>query len=197
MDRQALRKRAPIPAAPPPPVTTSDLELFRVLAKRRGQPVESEITGASMGLAIPSGSRIRIVHHEGLRWREGQVIAFLAGSRVMVHRVTHVGKRGRARSFLITQGDGNWLCDPPVELGTIAGLVEEFSVNGQWEKVEPARLSLFRRAVSFPSVALLRVALEWNPAFAARIARGMSHARMSARGIWMKLRQCLVPDVRP
>jgi hypothetical protein len=196
MDREALQKRAPTPDAPPPAVTTGDIELFRVLAKRSGQPVESELRGASMGLAIPNGARIRIAHREGSPWREGQVVAFLAGSRVMVHRVMHIGKRGPARGFLITQGDGNWLCDPPVGLETIAGRVEEFRAGGKWQAVGPARISLLRRSVSFASLALLRTALEWNPALAVRIARGMTHARMGVRGLWMKLRQSLVSDVR-
>jgi hypothetical protein len=195
MNREAPRQRAALPNAPRP-VTSGDLDLFRVLVKRSGQPVESELRGTSMGLTIPSGSPIRIVHVEEGAWRPGQVIAFLAGSRVVVHRVIHVGKRGRARMFLITQGDGNWMCDPPVGLDTIAGLVEEFCIDGKWQAVGPARISLVRRVVSFPSLALLRVALEWNPSFAVRIARGMSYARMGARGIWMKLRQCLVSDVR-
>ena len=196
MDRETLHHRAALPDAPPPLVTRADVELFRVLARRSGQPVESELRGTSMGLAIPSGSLIRIVSSEGVAWRAGQVVAFLAGSRVMVHRVIHVGRRGRARMFLITQGDGNWICDPPVDLETIAGLVEEFCVDGKWQAVAPARTSLIRRALSIPPLALLRVALEWNPSLAVWIARGMTHARMGARGIWMKLRQCLVTDVR-
>jgi hypothetical protein len=196
MDREALRKRAPMPDALPPSVTPGDLELFRVLAKRSGQPVESELRGASMGLAIPNGSRIRIVHSEGVTWRKDQVVAFLAGSRIMVHRVMYVGRRGRARRFLITLGDGNWICDPPVGLETIAGRVEEFRVDDQWQGVGPARVSFIRRSVSFASLALLRTALEWNPSFAVWIARGMTHTRMKLGGIWMKLRQCLASDVR-
>lgn len=196
MDREAAQPCAALPDGPPPSVTTSDLELFRVLAERSGQPVESELRGESMGLAIPNGSRIRIVYSEGVTWRKGQVVAFLAGSRVMVHRVLHVGRRGRARRFLITQGDGNWICDPPVGLETIAGRVEEFSVDGQWRGVGPARISLMRRSVSLASLALLRTALEWNPSVAVRVARGMSYVRMTPRTIWMKLRKFLASDVR-
>ena len=85
------------PVAPPPSVTSGDIDLFRVLAERSGEPVESQLQGASMGLAIPDGARIRIAHNDRDPWREGQVIAFLAGSRVMVHRVRHVGRRGPAR----------------------------------------------------------------------------------------------------
>jgi len=197
MDQEAARPRAALPNGPPPSVTAGDLELFRVLAKRSGQPVESELRGASMGLAIPDGSRIRIVYSEGSTWRKGEVVAFLAGSRVMVHRVMHVGRRGPARRFLITQGDGNWICDPPVALDTIAGRVEEFRVDDRWQGVGPARTSLVRRSVSLASLVLLRTALEWNPSFAIRIARGMTHARMKARGLWMTLRQCLASNVRP
>jgi hypothetical protein len=196
MDQEAARPRAALPNEPPPSVTTGDLELFRVLAKRSGQPVESELRGASMGLAIPDGSRIRIVYSEGATWREGEVVAFLAGSRVMVHRVIHVGRRGPARRFLITQGDGNWICDPPVRIDTIAGRVEEFRLDNEWQDVGPARISLVRRSVSLASLALLRTALEWNPSVAIRIARGMTHARMKSRAIWMTLRQYLASDVR-
>ena len=114
----------------------------------------------------------------------------------MVHRVMYVGRRGPARRFLITLGDGNWICDPPVGLETIAGRVEEFRVDDQWQGVGPARISFIRRSVSLASLALLRTALEWNPSFAVWIARGMTHARMEVRGIWMKLRQCLPSDVR-
>jgi len=196
MVREVLRKRAPSLVAPPPSVTSGDIDLFRVLAERSGEPVESQLQGASMGLAIPDGARIRIAHNDRDPWREGQVIAFLAGSRVMVHRVRHVGRRGPARRFLITHGDGNWICDPPVALETIAGRVEEFRMDCTWQAVEPARMSMLRRSVSLASLVLLRSALEWNPALAVRIARGMTHARMGARGIWMKLRQSLVTDVR-
>lgn len=196
MDREALPKRAPMPDALPPTVTTGDLELFRVLTKRSGQPVESELRGGSMGLAIPDGSRIRIVYSEGFAWRKGQVVVFLAGSRVMVHRVMYVGRPGRARRFLITHGDGNWICDPPVTLETIAGRVEEFRVDGQWRAVGPPRISLVRRSVSLASLAVLRTALEWNPSLAVQIARGMSYGRMGARGIWMKLRRCVTSDAR-
>lgn len=195
MAGEAPRQRTALPGATPP-VTSGDVDLFRVLVKRSGEPVESELRGTSMGLAIPGGSRIRIVHTEGDACRPGQVVAFLGGSRVMVHRVIHVGRRGRARMFLITQGDGNWMCDPPVALDTIAGRVDEYCVNGQWQAVGPSRASLLRRAVSLPSRALLRVALEFSPSFAVRMARGMSHARMGARGILMKLRQSLTSDVR-
>jgi hypothetical protein len=196
MDREALGQRSAVPDRLPAPVTSDDLDLFRIVIKRSGVPAESELRGTSMGLAIPSGSRIRIVLAEGAACRPGQVVAFLAGSRVMVHRVIHVGERGRARMFLITQGDGNWMCDPPVRLETIAGRVEEFCMNGTWQAVGPARTSLIRRAVSFPSLALLRFALEWNPSFAEWIARGMTHARMGAGGIWMKVRQRLAPGAR-
>jgi hypothetical protein len=195
MDRGVPRQRAAPPDALPL-VTIGDLDLFRVLAKRSGKAVESELRGTSMGLAIPSGSLIRIIQNARGALRPGQVVAFLAGSRVMVHRVVHVGRRGRARMFLITHGDGNWICDPPVGLETIAGLVEEFCVNGRWQEIGPARTSFIHRAVSFLSLALLRLALEWNPSVAVWIARGMTHARMGARSAWMKFRQCLAFDVR-
>ena len=186
----------PAGAETPAPVTPGDVELFRLILARSGEAVESELRGKSMERAIPAGSRIRIVHHEDAEVRLGQVVAFLAGSRVMVHRVVYRGSRGPARGFVITHGDGNWLCDPPVELACIAGSVDEFCVDGEWKPIGPARTSLARRAVAFPAFALLRGALEVNPAAAARLARGISLARMRARGIWHALRRRGRPDVR-
>ena len=130
-----MERRAPQRAgaqAAPPTLDAGDVTMFRMLAARSGRPVESQLSGASMGGAIPGGCRIRITHRAGHEWRRGEVIAFVAGSRVMVHRIVHVGRRGAARRFVLTQGDGNWLCDPPVEVGTIAGAVEQYWDGGGW-----------------------------------------------------------------
>lgn len=166
--------------------TAPDLALFRVLAARK--PVESQVQGTSMGAALPDGTRIRISPlAEGALPRPGQVIAFAAGSRIMVHRVAYLGRARAARGYLVTQGDGNWLCDPPIPLDAIAGLVVEFERSGEWVPVPGAAASASRRAVSALSLAAVGAALELSPAFAARFARAMSYGRMSARLAWSKI----------
>lgn len=177
---------SPSPAAQAPHGPASpDLDLFRVLASRR--TFESELRGPSMGCAIPSGARIRIAPvPSGVAFERGQVVAFVAGSRVIVHRIAYLG-RGRAARYLITHGDGNWMCDPPIEADAIAGVVEEHYAEGAWRPVGPPSLPWWRRAASYPSLQLLRMTLELSPALAMRLARAMSYARMSARALWTKL----------
>jgi hypothetical protein len=143
-----------------------------------------------MGAAIPDGARIRIRGGPEDMWRTGRVIAFLAGSRVMVHRVVYEGRRGSARHFLLTQGDGNWLCDPPVNRSTVVGEVESFSTGGEWQTIAPPRIALHRRLVARPSQALMRIALECNPAVAIWISRPISWLRMGPRLALSVLRYC-------
>src|SRR4051812_23553322 len=98
-----------------------DLSRLGVLARRSGAFIHSELRGASMARAIPDGARIRIRPAAVKTWRAGDVIAFIAGHRFMAHRIVYEGRRGAARDFVLTQGDGNWFCDPPVNRCTIVG----------------------------------------------------------------------------
>jgi len=177
-------------------LSEAEVELFRAVLARSAAPVESELRGASMEPAIPAGSRVRITPHDDERLRVGQVVVFVAGSRVMVHRIVHVGARGAARAFVITQGDGNWLCDPPVERARIAGEVVDCRVDEAWRAVPAARISLVRRGFAYPVLVVLRYVLERDPAAAARMARVMSIARMRVRAAWHAIRGQARPDVR-
>lgn len=164
----------------------NDLELFRALSARR--PFESELRGPSMGAAIPHGSRIRISPPPaGGAPIAGSVVAFLAGSRVMVHRIVYRGRGPAARGWLVTHGDANWMCDPPVEVGAVAGVVSEYREGHQWRPVGPPALSLARRLVSWPSLLLVCALLELSPRAAARLGRAMSYTRMGARSLWRRL----------
>jgi hypothetical protein len=111
------------------------------------------------------------------------VVAFVAGPRIMVHRVVYRGRSHAARGFLITHGDGNYLCDPPIRDDAIAGIVERHCAQRGWVTVEAARLTAAQRVVSAPSFWLLRSVLEVSPAAARSLARAMSYVRMSVRAI--------------
>ena len=129
-------------------------------------------------------------------WRPGDVIAFLAGSRVMAHRIVYEGRRGPARHFVITQGDGNWLCDPPVDRSTVVGRVEAFSTGDDWQPIPGPEIAFHRRLVGRTSLALMRVALELSPAFTIRASQIMSWVRMGPRLVISKLRRSLPGHVR-
>lgn len=179
------REAAPVKAnaAGIPVVTPREVELLRALSARGGAAVESELRGGSMGAALPEGTRIRI-GPTGAGFSPGQVVAFLANSRVMVHRVVYVGQ-GLARGYLVTQGDGNWLCDPPIERDAVAGCVAEFLAEEGWRPVGPASVPAPRRLVAAASLAFTRGLLALHPPAALAAARVMSRVRMAVRGAWL------------
>src|SRR5579862_7739784 len=120
-------------AGPVSPAAVEDLARLRALTQKGDVLIHSELRGSSMGPAIPDGVRIRIRSGHRQPCQVGQVIAFLAGSRIMVHRVAYEGRGEAARAFVITQGDGNWVCDPPVDRSTVIGQVEAFLAGADWQ----------------------------------------------------------------
>jgi hypothetical protein len=81
--------------------------------------VECRIRGASMEAAIPRGSRIRISFSSGPQ-RVGDIVAFMIGERIVVHRIVHSGA-----GHLLTRGDAMRLPDPPIEAAAVLGAVDE------------------------------------------------------------------------
>jgi hypothetical protein len=143
--------------------------------------VHSTVQGSSMGTTLPAGSRIRIRSgHEG-RWRDGEVIAFLAGSRVMAHRIVATGSSAASKDFLMTLGDNNWLCDPPVHRSAVIGHVETVTSDGRWGAVSYAATPWHKRTVALASLVLMRMLLEANPRLAIRLSKAISWLRMGPR----------------
>jgi hypothetical protein len=134
-----------------------------------------------MGTTLPAGSRIRIrCGHEG-SWRDGEVIAFLAGSRVMAHRIVATGNGTASKDFLITLGDNNWLCDPPVHSSAVIGRVETMTSVSGWGAVSDADAPWHKRTVAGISLVLMRMLLEANPRLAIRVSKAISWLRMGPR----------------
>jgi hypothetical protein len=173
-----------------------DLARLRELTRRSTAVIHSDLRGTSMGSAMPDGARIRIRSGPGQVRGQGQVIAFLAGSRVMAHRIVYEGRRLRARDFVLTQGDGNWLCDPPVDRSTILGEVEAFSTGGEWRTIDPPRMPLHRRMIAGTSQVLMRLLLECDPALAIWISRPMSWVRLLLLRVLSRLRRYRANHVR-
>jgi hypothetical protein len=183
-------------AGPPWAPGINDLARLRAVTGNSRAVIHSVVRGTSMGIAIPDGARVRIRSGSDDMWRVGKVIAFLAGSRVMAHRVIYEGQRGPAKHFVLTQGDGNWLCDPPVNRSTVVGEVEAFAIGDEWHAIGPARIRPHKQFTARASQTLMRLALERSPAFAISISRPISWLRMAPRLTASILRRCTAGYVR-
>jgi len=155
-----------------------DLARFRALSRKGGGTVHSIVQGTSMGAALPAGSRIRIRSGSSDSWKIGDVIAFLAGSRVVAHRIAARGRSRPAREFLIAQGDDNWLCDPPVHCSAVIGSVEIGTAEGEWLPVAASKAPWYKTWVADRSQAAMRGLLEANPPLAIRVSQVVSWMRM-------------------
>jgi hypothetical protein len=134
-----------------------------------------------MGSSLPAGSRIRIRSGSDDSWKVGDVVAFLAGSRVVAHRIAAEGRSGPAREFFIAQGDNNWLCDPPVHRSAVIGSVEVGMAEGEWRPVAEANGPRYKKWVADCSLIAMRGLLEANPTLAIRVSQVISWMRMGPR----------------
>jgi hypothetical protein len=113
--------------------------------------LDSRVNGQSMGASLPPGTPIRILLSEAARVGPGDVVAFVSGRRIVVHRLVARGRRGAARGYWITRGDAEVLPDPPVGLEAVLGPVRQVSVDGRDAPVPdgPAPGATARLAVAF------------------------------------------------
>ena len=87
-----------------------------------------------MGRTIPGGTTIRIRRGSDVP-RAGDVIAFEARGQLVTHRVVARGRGVRARGYLVTRGDGGRVCDAPVPVGQVLGVVTATQSAGGWTAV--------------------------------------------------------------
>jgi hypothetical protein len=99
--------------------------------------IESTVQGLSMGRTIPAGSQIRITLRTQGRYDPGEVIAYVGGPHIIVHRVVRRMRR-KTRSYLLTQGDGTWLPDQPISEDRVLGPVSEIHGEHGWTPAGPA-----------------------------------------------------------
>jgi hypothetical protein len=138
--------------------------------------VISEVSGMSMGSAIPHGARIRIAPST-VPSRPGTVIAFVAASRTVVHRIRWQRRWGRGRRFVITQGDGMLLPDMPLERTAILGPVLAVDTSEGWRPVDPPPIRPRReRALSFLVFAAGAMLLEIHPPLARSLLNALNAA---------------------
>jgi hypothetical protein len=139
------------------------IQLFRSAG---AGPVESEVSGVSMGGVIPHRARIRIAVGAGFCSRV-TVVAYIAGGRTVVHRVRWARRWGRGRDFLITQGDAMLLPDIPVNRSAVLGTVLAVESDGTWRPVATRPAAPRReRMLSFAVLVCAAVLLEIDPRLA-------------------------------
>src|SRR5258708_1025242 len=90
-----------------------------------------------MGETIPAHARVRIECRSHETIPIGAGVSFVGGQTLITHRLVHHGARGRSRGYLVTHGDGAWLCDPPCEVERIVGVVRAWQAgdDGIWRDV--------------------------------------------------------------
>lgn len=126
--------------------------------------VECRLRGASMEAAIPQASRIRITFSRRAH-QVGDIIAFMTGERIVVHRLVH-----RSGRQLLTRGDAMLLPDPPIDDGAVLGAVNEIDSGTGWRKPAmrsrpPRRDRLLASAVLMISGLLLRLDVDLTRRF--------------------------------
>lgn len=147
--------------------------------------IESQIQGTSMESTIPDGSRIRIRFSDQKSYQVGQVVAFLAGTRIIVHRLAYKGRYGRAKNYLITQGDGKLLPDPPVNFESVLGLVTEFQCEGRWMPLKTrSLLPLIKRFISLLLLVIIAVFMEMNVQLAQWFANQLRNRNLHKLRFW-------------
>jgi hypothetical protein len=94
--------------------------------------IECRLRGGSMEPAIPRGAALRISLGRAAPYRIGEVVAFVQGPGICVHRVASLGHGQRARDYIVTQGDACLCPDAPISARHVIGPVTEFRLDGDW-----------------------------------------------------------------
>ena len=133
-----------------------------------GRSIESTVQGMSMRGCLAPGSRIRIELEPGGRHNCGDVVAFLNGEQLIVHRVVYCGQAGPAAGLILTRGDAPIVPDQPVSATQVLGRVTRVFQDGCW--VEPGAIapgSLRARMVSATIIWTATVLLHLSPGLTA------------------------------
>ena len=153
--------------------TGGELLAFGVLLGRSGTTtIESEISGTSMGSTLPPGCRIRIRLLSFPEYDAGQVVAFVSGNRILVHRVIF-----RSRQGVLTRGDNHSWCDLPVPSSAVLGVVTHYLSHGEWRPLDdhPGFEHEGTRGKSALEI-LLRLCMQIDIRMARHVARALARA---------------------
>jgi hypothetical protein len=123
------------------------------LWRKTGRELQARFGGSSMEPALPPGTQLLL--RCGATGRPGDVIAFLAAGRLVVHRVVAAAPDG---SWTLTRGDARALPDAPILdpeaiLGRVVGVWRE----NAWQPVPAGKDSAAQRWAARAFGAALRV----------------------------------------
>jgi hypothetical protein len=134
---------------------------FLRLLRRSASEIECDVDGASMGTAIPAGSRVRIRLDGGRGALPGDAIGLLLGGETLtVHRLMR--RRG---DHVLTSGDANYFCDAPQRTSSVLGTVTAVRAAGRdWHAVGARqRTGLLSGIIGGPFDILMAVLFGINP----------------------------------
>jgi len=157
--------------------------------------VESTVQGRSMGTTLPPGSRIRIELAQRSRYKPGEIVAFLAGTELVVHRLLHWGCVGAARGSAITRGDAPLVPDPPVRHDRILGPVIAVRRGTDWVAPKPAcRRRTSARILAALLSAIAIGALHLSPGLASTLLGVLRRAEGAVRRIRVRNSRHRTPE---
>ena len=136
--------------------------------------------------AIPRGSALRIDLSRERPWRTGEIVAFVRDSGICVHRIAYCGRGRRCADFIITQGDGCFYPDEPVNLGRVLGAVMAYRSQDEW--IAAGDRASADRALSSPGRILLRLV-------AGLMEVDVAAARLAARALRLRSERAMAEDI--
>lgn len=155
------------------PVDAAQALAMVALQKKSGRGFTSFIHGTSMEPTLADGAAIRVGPPEAAGHSVGQIVVCANAHKLIAHRVVYCKAQSGADSFLLTQGDGCLVCDPPIRNSMIQGVVVEANIEGLW--VQPSATwtrTPCKQAIAVSNVYAIRLCLAINfrlALFAARI----------------------------
>src|SRR5262245_32949148 len=165
-----------------------ELHAIAALLGKSGRAIESTIQGTSMEPTIPDGARIKVCPSPTGRYEIGDVAACVHRGALVAHRIVSFGA-GRARGYVITQGDGRLICDRPLRREEILGAVTEFSVAGAWHA--PAREASrgpLQRVLARAHLRLIELCLAISYGLACHVARATLLLSFGLKSVLGRLR---------
>lgn len=143
------------------------------LWRKTGRELRARFGGSSMEPALPPGSEV--VLRCGETGAPGDVVAFLAGGRLVLHRVV---ARAADGAWTLTRGDARVLPDVPIrDPDAIVGRVTGVFRAGALEDVPPLRDPASRRWLR----GIFRVVVQTSPAAGTAALRCLHTASRFAR----------------
>ena len=126
-----------------------------------------------MAPTLRPGDHARLRTGRGGPRARGTVIAYVDAGGVVPHRIVRRGYGPFARGHVVTRGDDCLLCDPPLALDSVVGMVVARQDGaGAWLPLRDApRRGVARRAVRALAALPVVVALELHPRFGRSMAR--------------------------